>query len=222
MGGAGWRQVLWGDVPGRQRGLSEIEIGWFCREMRALRWAHALGRARPRWGVQNAWETGARRAGDRDRAQAAARAVCGRDAVPDPATQAARGAPLPPETAAFFGAGLGLGLVSWCHGVSSHLRLCMRLVPSHRIRVGPERGPQAAAASGPAGGQRGRSPHHATAVPGQPRVAERAGAAGLTPQTSLAGWDRSDAAKPCPGASPGGSASRSKLGDLCPSFPLTL
>lgn len=219
MGGAGWRQVLWGDVPGRQRGLSEIEIGWFCREMRALRWAHALGRARP-CKTRGRPEHGVQGTGTGRRLQLGLSADVTLSQTPRPRPPGEP--PLPPETAAFFGAGLGLGLDSWCHSVSSHLRLCMRLVPSHRIRVGPERGPQAAAASGPAGGQRGRSPHHATAVPGQPRVAERAGAAGLTPQTSLAGWDRSDAAKPCPGASPGGSASRSELGDLCPSFPLTL
>lgn len=110
------------------------------------------------------------------------------------------GAPRPPpRTGRPSGAGLGLGLVSRCPGLSS--RLCLHgTVPSHRIGVGQEAGPQAAPA-GPSGGQRGRR-------------SRRVG--GLTPRTGLPGQDRSDPRprrvhRPERAACPGPSAATSAL-----------
>lgn len=155
--------------------------------------------------LENACETGARCGGTQAarRLQLTQAADVTPPAHRDPGRRAngTPGAPRPPpRTGRPSGAGLGLGLVSRCPGLSSHLPVCTGLVPSHRIGVGQEAGPQAAPA-GPSGGQRGRR-------------SRRVG--GLTPRTGLPGQDRSDP-RPRrvhrPGAS---SVSRPERGDLCP------
>lgn len=162
--------------------------------------------------LENACETGARCGGTRAarRLQLTQAADVTPPAHRDPGRRAngTPGAPRPPpRTGRPSGAGLGLGLVSRCPGLSS--RLCLHgTVPSHRIGVGREAGPQAAPA-GPSGGQRGRRSRRVGGLTPRPRRRPHSpdrppGAGPLRPP-------------PAEGASPGASSvSRPERGDLCP------
>lgn len=167
---------------------------------RVLRWAHAPGRARPRCGrtpfpapspppatsqlarllpVENLCQTGAQCAGDRDSTEAAARPVCRRDAVPDTATQAAGGTRAPPEPPAprpqTRRPSWGRAGARPCQPVSRSQQ-----PPPSLHGTCPKSQNRSWARGGAAGSQRTQDPR-VRDVPGLCR----AGAAGLTPQTSL-------------------------------------